>query len=311
MSQNLWIQYTNLQDYLKANNFVIKPSIGDGHCFLYSLIFSLSDQLDFKIDLQTIKYSILTEVSQHEDRYSLYLTNERDHIEDITNYIFKKNYNTPICDLLPHIVSNCLNVNIRILDQIDRGQSFSVHNIKSLFNSTTTVYVHKIRDHYNGIKRELTPVNHLNSRGHHRQQPRPADPQEPKTSATDTKHAVHESDSTGTDHVRHQTWPARTDHDPAITTKIPTSTETSRITYTADQLRNLNSQHHKIKRSARKEIFANRIWNPRCHINYSDSPTGICKANLIQCANPNSDFQVSTHSKNLNYLNFGLLMHAQ
>ena len=144
MLQNLRTNSNTLRDYLKTNNLRIHRSKGDGHCLLYSLVKSLKDQLNRNVDLYTVKSSILAEISQNAERYSHFLTDDRDHIQDIKNYIYHRNYNTPICDLLPSIVANSLQINIQILDQLDIDHSFNVLHINSLSNSTSTLTLHRI-----------------------------------------------------------------------------------------------------------------------------------------------------------------------
>ena len=85
------------------------------------------------------------------------------------------------------------------------------------------------------------------------------------------------------------------------------SGEACKITYTSDQLRQLNSGHYKITRPVRKELFANNIWKPRCNINYFDIISGSCKSNLIQCHRHTSDPQNTPQLKEANGLVYGLL----
>ena len=91
------------------------------------------------------------------------------------------------------------------------------------------------------------------------------------------------------------------------TTEQTTPRDACKITYTSDQLRQLNSSHYKITRPVRKELFANNIWKPRCNINYFDTISGSCKSNLIQCHRHTSDPQNTPQLKEANGLVYGLL----
>ena len=372
MMQDLYTNGNNFVDYLKRNNLRINPSIGDGHCFLYSLANGLRDQLNASFNLNTIKSSILSEISIHFDRYKHYLTQDRDHILDIKNYINHKCYNTPICDFLPYIVSNSLDINILIIDQLNDGTNFNTL-IKSVSNVTTTVLLHKIRDHYNAIQFTASPQNDIRPTGHHRQLTRPVDPQTTSPNAisqglassiklsslcqqtrpvgTHTLQASRTPSANNNIFTRtirssshgqqtrpvgtHTSGPTRTtpvmpaaeEHTntctrstfsgshgqqtrPVGTRATPTKTPATcanGLTYTADQLRKLNSTQYKINRSVRKTIFSNNIWRPRCHINYFDTISGTCKTNLIECSVTNLENQQTGQSKKCNKLKFGLV----
>ena len=59
----------NIVNFLKINNFSIKSSPGDSHCFLYSIKTGLRYQLGINLELSTIKSHLQAEITQHMYRY--------------------------------------------------------------------------------------------------------------------------------------------------------------------------------------------------------------------------------------------------
>ena len=141
----------DIVNFLKINNFSIKSSPGDSHCFLYSIKTGLRYQLGINLELSAIKSHLQAEITQHVCRYEHFLTSGRNHLHDMSNYINHKKYNTSVCDLLPQILSNSLGINIRIIDQHINSNSYNDILIYSLRPAVSTVTLHKKSDHYNAI----------------------------------------------------------------------------------------------------------------------------------------------------------------
>ena len=69
-------------------------------------------------------------------------------IIDMIRYIYFRDYNSSLIDILPHIMSNILAVNIFIVEKMSNG-NFNVHSTNiSERKATFNVYLYKSRDHY-------------------------------------------------------------------------------------------------------------------------------------------------------------------
>ncbi len=73
------------------------------------------------------------------------------------NYIVNRTYNSDFGDMVPLILARVYCTNITILDTA-RSSSVTIHSVCPRNQSSTTIAVHRIGDHYNGIvSKHLVP----------------------------------------------------------------------------------------------------------------------------------------------------------
>ena len=152
-----------LRDYLDLHNLKISRSPGDGHCLLYSILTSITNQTGFSINLNSLKSQVFIETVQRAQFYSTYIPHTESLLCLLHKYFLQKKYDTSLGDILPNIIANTLRINLSILNQ--SGNAFHKINILPTVATTDiTVTIHRSGDHYNGL------VGRLDN---HRQQPRP------------------------------------------------------------------------------------------------------------------------------------------
>ena len=102
------------------NMYLLSRSKSDGHCALYSIISCLNHSLAINhLSVSKLKKTILDECKTSAAKYtSHFIGGELEFIAEAENYINGKIYNSGLCDLLPFIISNSLNVNVIIVDHI-------------------------------------------------------------------------------------------------------------------------------------------------------------------------------------------------
>ena len=107
----------------------------------------------------------------------------------------------------------------------------------------------------------------------------------------------------------HSSGPHRQQSRPVGTHKKPTTPTTSESTvirYSTEELLNLRRNDFKITRPVRKKLFANRIWKPRLDIPLQDRNQGIRHSNLVICT-PTTSLDNNYPSEKFDQLKLGLL----
>ena len=143
-----------LRQFLNSQLLEIKPSLGDGHCLLYSVCASFNNQLTYldSINKSSLITTITDKVHGNTDAYLVFYTKSRsEFFVQFNNYIKYKRYNSDIGDVIPSVIANCLNVVINILNEDHNGnyELRDVHPLETAGNGS--VYIHRKGDHYNGI----------------------------------------------------------------------------------------------------------------------------------------------------------------
>ena len=146
-----------IKNQLKTGNFwschAVSKTVGDGHCFLYSVIDSHNKQHPCrqKLYLDDVKKLIVSEVENHSDRYIAGVIGRcRDRlIQGLTRYMKFKEYKTNFCDLVPIITSNALGINILIIE--NRDENVKMEAIPDKLSYSTTICVKLSNDHYEAI----------------------------------------------------------------------------------------------------------------------------------------------------------------
>ena len=103
---------------LCANNWKIVQSTGDGHCLVYSTMNSWNNQLynNPPINKPWLLEEIRNEFNQHRERYTVFLTDlEQEQISrQLILYLDHNRYNLDIVDVIPSVISNILNVSLKL-----------------------------------------------------------------------------------------------------------------------------------------------------------------------------------------------------
>ena len=218
-------------NFLSENHFHIVKSPGDGHCLVHSLSRSIFYQLGRTTDYHDVKCRIFAETIKNRNQYIQFLQDvtPRSYVQLVKNYLFYKHYNNTFGDILPMIIANAYHINLAILDEYNDGtfRKVEVNAIKP--SECTLVYLHRFKDHYNGIA--------------------PYRPRLIHTSLDSQNTYKYESNSTGLHNVEH-------------TTPHKSSSAPKTITYSSDKLRSLAPEHSRITRELRKTIFSHGLWKP-------------------------------------------------
>ena len=114
-----------LRQFFNSQLLEIKPSLGDGHCLLYSVCASFNNLLTYldSINKSSLITTIRDEVHGNTDAYLVFYTKSRsEFFDEFDNYIKYKRYNYELRD---------------------------VHPLETAGNGA--VYIHRKGDHYNGI----------------------------------------------------------------------------------------------------------------------------------------------------------------
>ena len=157
----------SLSRYLNTKSWIISPSAGDGHCLLYSVCASMGGQaLQQHIDYSELKSLVFIETITNVESYASFLipSSSRGVIKGLQNYLLRKHYNHAFGDIIPLIVSNALNVDIGILNEL-QNSTFQEISVKSTKDGERNgnLYIHRKGDHFNGITLQpwaipVTPV---------------------------------------------------------------------------------------------------------------------------------------------------------
>ena len=125
---------------------------GDGHCLVYSIIDSLKKQLNLSYDYCYVLDVIRSETIDNAFSYMQLLN-----IDNVISlhrllcaYVDGKNFDTPLGDCLPMILSNALHINIVVIHKTT--DSVNPIFVVPRISSSHFVYIYKFGDHYEGIE---------------------------------------------------------------------------------------------------------------------------------------------------------------
>ena len=130
-----------LRQFLNSQLLEIKPSLGDGHCLLYSVCASFNNQLTYldSINKSSLITTITDEVHGNTDAYLVFYTKSRsEFFVEFNNYIKYKRYNSDIGDVIPSVIANCLNVVINILNE-DHNGNYELRDVHPLETAGTAL----------------------------------------------------------------------------------------------------------------------------------------------------------------------------
>ena len=143
-----------LGQYLDSQLLEIKPSLGDGHCLLYSICTAYNNQLAYlnSICKSSLISTIYEEVSGNTGTYLEFYTKPRsEFFDEFNNYIKHKRYNSDIGDVIPCVIANGLGIVINILNE-DHNGNYELRDVQPLETTRIgSIYIHRKGDHYNGI----------------------------------------------------------------------------------------------------------------------------------------------------------------
>ena len=151
---------SQLKQFLHSERLEIKPSLGDGHCLLYSVCASYNNQLSQLLPLnkEDLINIIEKELQDHSELYLGFYTKSREEFfSELSNYIKHKRYNSDICDIIPIVIANALKLKLKILNE-KRHDSFETTIVEPFSASHTGVlFIHRKCDHYNGVVYRIYP----------------------------------------------------------------------------------------------------------------------------------------------------------
>ena len=151
---------SQLKQFLHSERLEIKPSLGDGHCLLYSVCASYNNQLSQLLPLnkEDLINIIDKELQDHSELYLGFYTKSREEFfSELSNYIKHKRYNSDICDIIPIVIANALKLKLKILNE-KRHDSFETTIVEPFSASHTGVlFIHRKGDHYNGVVYRIYP----------------------------------------------------------------------------------------------------------------------------------------------------------
>ena len=180
-SEPVCIEKNNIAVYLENGEFwsvfQINKSIGDGHCFTYSLCKSYNTQFSDKPTLSGTELldMIKIETTENYDYYVPYLNDGSfaDLIKQMEMYVYDKIYDIRYGDFVPLIAANALKRDIFIIT----ATSDDTHECEPVFSAAQCgerqpVYIHKHEDHYHALVPVITTVrcNNPISKKSHAQQ---------------------------------------------------------------------------------------------------------------------------------------------
>ena len=151
---------SQLKQFLHSERLEIKPSLGDGHCLLYSVCASYNNQLSQLLPLnkEDLINIIEKELQDHSELYlGFYTKSSEEFFSELSNYIKHKRYNSDICDIIPIVIANALKLKLKILNE-KRHDSFETTIVEpfSAFH-TGVLFIHRKGDHYNGVVYRIYP----------------------------------------------------------------------------------------------------------------------------------------------------------
>ena len=148
-------------------NALIVRSPPDGHCLLHSLLSSWSLQVSNSDYLETaaptidiLKIRIFQEIENNIEFYCMLNScTEHELLQQRNAYHFRKVYNVDLVDLIPLIICECFNINIKILNKYPTTDRIHVVSVKALKNTNNnsdnnnrpTIYILRKPGHYDGL----------------------------------------------------------------------------------------------------------------------------------------------------------------
>ena len=142
-------------------------SIGDGHCFIYSVICSMNSMVEthLHIDSEKLVYKLRKETIENAEWYKNFIENNSKDtlLRGLHEYIVNKKYDTSFGDLVPIIIANALMVNILIVTLNNNNVTLNNNNVYEcqliqcmIRNNSTqrplhTLHVMKTGLHYDSI----------------------------------------------------------------------------------------------------------------------------------------------------------------
>ena len=143
---------STINDLLRINKWYVKKEPGDGHCLIHSIADTTSIEEDF------IVKEIHHESQLHMKSYIAFLpgVKPRDFTNQVNAFLYKKQYNLPVVDVMPFIVSNALGLNIELVNSSADG-SYSLFLIKPFEESECMVSIIRKGDHFDA----LIPIENL------------------------------------------------------------------------------------------------------------------------------------------------------
>ena len=145
---------------------------GDGHCFIHAVLASWRHQQPTlkQLDHHKVGCSLFLEILHHAERYNSFREGSNT-LHEMNKYIRYKAYNSEFGDLVPFVLSNALNINVKILEKFPSGEvRTSFTRDLSVSPSCPTVVVYKEHEHYSAVSFQFAadlsscvyqvPVNH-------------------------------------------------------------------------------------------------------------------------------------------------------
>ena len=135
------------------NEYEIHKSPGDGHCLLHSVISSLHFQSSVNLTISELIQGIIDETSTKSDFYKDFMKGSLyDLYRGLNAYVNYKVYDTSFGDLVPHIISNAIHVNITIVSGT-QNQGYATHLVPCTASETQhDIVIWKAGKHYDGWK---------------------------------------------------------------------------------------------------------------------------------------------------------------
>ena len=154
----------------KCDPHFIIQSPGDGHCLLHSVVtaFNKTGTPSTKIDVDLLKVLIRSELTENEDAYcEMYGFTPSGLQVQMNDYFIQKRYDCDLCDIMPSVISAVVHVNISIFNHTAQG--VQVINIKTNEKHCRTIFLQRLRDHYNAVvpkflrQHKIQKIRELNS----------------------------------------------------------------------------------------------------------------------------------------------------
>ena len=152
--------------------YFIKPSIGDGHCFIYSLRDSYNSQLKYMPNTNSslLLKKLESETLKNARLYSTVIPNKSQAVllEQMKQYIDYKNYKTLFGDMVPLIMCNALNINLIVISKRSTGYDVMTVNTGDKPGDETILSPHvvlmKCDEHYDACMQclDIDINNHTN-----------------------------------------------------------------------------------------------------------------------------------------------------
>ena len=148
---------SHLKQFLHSERLEIKPSLGDGHCLLYSVCASYNNQLSQLLPLNKEDLINIIEKEHSELYLGFYTKSREEFFSELSNYIKHKRYNSDICDIIPIVIANALKLKLKLLNE-KRHDTFETTIVEPFSASHTGVlFIHRKGDHYIGVVYRIYP----------------------------------------------------------------------------------------------------------------------------------------------------------